>query len=88
MLLPLASGIKKVCDAGSGYVYYVSVKGVTGSGGLNVAEVAEKLKVIRRYTEMPIGVGFGIRDDETARAVAAVAATGLPARAQPRASLG
>jgi tryptophan synthase alpha chain len=67
------SRIKKVCDAGSGYVYYVSVKGVTGSGGLNVAEVAEKLEVIRRYTEMPIGVGFGIRDDESARAVAAVA---------------
>lgn len=65
--------IKQVCAAGSGYVYYVSVKGVTGSAELNVAEVAEKLDVIRQYTDMPVGVGFGIRDDRSARAVAEVA---------------
>lgn len=65
--------IQQVCAAGSGYVYYVSVKGVTGSSELNVAEVAEKLDVIRKYTDMPVGVGFGIRDDNSARAVSEVA---------------
>lgn len=65
--------VKTICAAGSGYVYYVSVKGVTGSASLNVAEVAEKLAMIRRHTNLPIGVGFGIRDDESARAIAQVA---------------
>lgn len=65
--------IKQICEAGSGYVYYVSVKGVTGSSELNVDEVAEKLDVIRKYTDMPVGVGFGIRDDRSARAVSEVA---------------
>lgn len=65
--------VKLICAAGSGYVYYVSVKGVTGSASLNVAEVAEKLEMIRKYTDMPVGVGFGIRDDASARAVSEVA---------------
>jgi len=65
--------VKQVCAAGSGYVYYVSVKGVTGSASLDVAEVAEKLEMIRKHTDMPVGVGFGIRDDASARAVAEVA---------------
>ncbi|WP_299196926.1 tryptophan synthase subunit alpha [uncultured Amphritea sp.] len=65
--------VKKICAAGSGYVYYVSVKGVTGSASLNVAEVAEKLEMIRKYTDMPVGVGFGIRDDASARAISQVA---------------
>jgi tryptophan synthase alpha chain len=65
--------VRQVCDAGSGYVYYVSVKGVTGSASLNVAEVAEKVEMIRRHTDLPIGVGFGIRDDESARAISEVA---------------
>ncbi|WP_428035113.1 tryptophan synthase subunit alpha [Amphritea sp.] len=65
--------VKQICAAGSGYVYYVSVKGVTGSASLNVAEVAEKLQMIRQYTDMPVGVGFGIRDDASARAISEVA---------------
>lgn len=65
--------VKQICAAGSGYVYYVSVKGVTGSASLNVAEVAEKLEMIRQYTDMPVGVGFGIRDDASARAISEVA---------------
>ncbi len=65
--------VKLICAAGSGYVYYVSVKGVTGSASLNVDEVAEKLQMIRQHTEMPVGVGFGIRDDISARAVSEVA---------------
>ncbi|MBQ0757391.1 MAG: tryptophan synthase subunit alpha [Amphritea sp.] len=65
--------VKLICAAGSGYVYYVSVKGVTGSASLNVAEVAEKLQMIRQHTDMPVGVGFGIGDDASARAVSEVA---------------
>lgn len=65
--------VKLICAAGSGYVYYVSVKGVTGSASLNVEEVAEKLHMIRQHTDMPVGVGFGIRDDASARAVSEVA---------------
>ncbi len=65
--------IKKICAAASGYVYYVALKGVTGAGGLDVQSVADKLTRIRRYTELPVGVGFGIKDADSARAVAAVA---------------
>jgi tryptophan synthase alpha chain len=57
----------------SGYIYYVSLKGVTGAGNLDVAEVAAKLGAIRRKTKLPLGVGFGIRDGETARAIGATA---------------
>jgi len=65
--------IESVCEYGSGYVYYVSVKGVTGSSALDVDEVKSKLDVVRRHTEMPVGVGFGIRDGKTAAAVATIA---------------
>ncbi|WP_293268124.1 tryptophan synthase subunit alpha [Neptunomonas sp.] len=67
------SRVQQVCEFGSGYVYYVSVKGVTGSAALDVNEVASKLEVIRRHTDMPVGVGFGIRDGESAAAVSNVA---------------
>ncbi|HLR78762.1 MAG TPA: tryptophan synthase subunit alpha [Burkholderiaceae bacterium] len=50
-----------------GYVYYVSLKGVTGSGNLDVADVARRLEVIRRHVPIPVGVGFGIRDADSAR---------------------
>jgi tryptophan synthase alpha chain len=65
--------IKYICENGSGYLYYVSVKGVTGSALLNVQEVADKLEHIRKYTDIPLGVGFGIKDAESARAVSTVA---------------
>lgn len=64
---------KKICDHATGYIYYVSLKGVTGSAALNVTEVANKLEQLRTVTDLPIGVGFGIRDGESAAAVAAVA---------------
>ena len=67
------SRIEQVCEYGSGYVYYVSVKGVTGSAALDVSEVASKLEIVRRHTDMPVGVGFGIRDGASAAAVAEVA---------------
>ncbi|WP_295645303.1 tryptophan synthase subunit alpha [uncultured Methylibium sp.] len=56
----------------SGYVYYVSLKGVTGAGHLDTAAVAQMLPRIRRHVRVPVGVGFGIRDAATAQAVAAV----------------
>ncbi|MDM4765009.1 tryptophan synthase subunit alpha [Pelomonas sp. SE-A7] len=56
----------------SGYVYYVSLKGVTGAGHLDTAAVAEVIPRIRRHVSVPVGVGFGIRDGATARAVAEV----------------
>jgi len=56
----------------TGYVYYVSLKGVTGAGHLNTAAVAEAIPRIRKHVSVPVGVGFGIRDGATARAVAEV----------------
>jgi tryptophan synthase alpha chain len=56
----------------SGYVYYVSLKGVTGSGNLDVAAVAAMVPRIQSFVKLPVGVGFGIRDAATARAVAQV----------------
>lgn len=63
----------KICRHASGYVYYVSLKGVTGSSALNVTDVAARLDQLRTVTDLPIGVGFGIRDGATAAAVGAVA---------------
>jgi tryptophan synthase alpha chain len=65
--------IGHVAKLASGYVYYVSLKGVTGSGALDVADVAQNLARIRRHCTLPLGVGFGIRDAASARAVAEVA---------------
>jgi tryptophan synthase alpha chain len=65
--------IGHVAKLASGYVYYVSLKGVTGSGALDVADVAQNLERIRRHCSLPLGVGFGIRDAASASAVARVA---------------
>lgn len=59
----------QVAHVASGYVYYVSLKGVTGAGTLDVAQVEAMLPRIRRHVNIPVGVGFGIRDAETARAI-------------------
>jgi tryptophan synthase alpha chain len=64
--------IKKIAGVASGFVYYVSVKGVTGAGHLDVDDVAAKLTQIRRIIELPVGVGFGIQDAATAARVARV----------------
>ena len=56
----------------SGYVYYVSLKGVTGAGHLDTAAVAAAVPRIKTFVELPVGVGFGIRDGQTAKALAAV----------------
>ncbi|MET4575645.1 tryptophan synthase subunit alpha [Ottowia thiooxydans] len=65
--------MKEVAQVASGYVYYVSLKGVTGSGTLNTAEVENMLPRIRQHVHVPVGVGFGIRDAETARAIGRIA---------------
>ena len=65
--------IKLICEAASGYVYYVAVKGVTGAGNLDVQSVSDKLDQIRAHTTLPVGVGFGIKDATSAAAVANVA---------------
>jgi tryptophan synthase alpha chain len=61
-----------VARVASGYVYYVSLKGVTGAAHLDTAAVAEGVPRIKAHVKIPVGVGFGIRDAQTARAVAAV----------------
>lgn len=65
--------IDEVARYGSGYLYYVSLRGVTGAGHLDVDEVASRIPRIRAATSLPIGVGFGIRDAESARRVAQAA---------------
>jgi tryptophan synthase alpha chain len=62
--------IAAVAHFARGYVYYVSLKGVTGAGNLDTAEVARKLAEIRRHVQLPVGVGFGIRDAASAQAIA------------------
>jgi tryptophan synthase alpha chain len=62
----------QVAQVASGYVYYVSLKGVTGAGHLDTDAVEAMLPRIRQHVKIPVGVGFGIRDPETAKAVAKV----------------
>ncbi len=74
-LLAPTSTEQRIRDVGriaSGYVYYVSLKGVTGAGHLDTSAVAQAVPRIKQHVKLPVGVGFGIRDAQTARAVAAV----------------
>ena len=65
--------IKAISDASGGFLYYVSLKGVTGAGHLDVNAVQERVSIIRTLTELPVGVGFGIKDAESAASIAKVA---------------
>jgi len=65
--------VQQVARYGSGFSYYVSLKGVTGAGSIDTEDVARRVNAIREHVKLPIGVGFGIRDGATARAVAEVA---------------
>lgn len=65
--------MQQVAQVASGYVYYVSLKGVTGAASLNTAQVQAALPRIRQHVHIPVGVGFGIRDADTARAIGEVA---------------
>jgi len=65
--------VQQVARYGSGFSYYVSLKGVTGAGSIDTEDVARRVAAIREHVRLPIGVGFGIRDGQTAKAVASVA---------------
>ncbi len=67
------SRVERVCSMASGFVYYVSLKGVTGAANLDVQAVSDKIDQIKTHTSLPIGVGFGIKDAATARLVSDVA---------------
>jgi len=62
--------LEKICSKASGFLYYVSLKGVTGSNRLNTDDVKQKFFHIRNKTDLPVGVGFGIKDAKTATEVA------------------
>ena len=68
-----AARIRRITETASGFVYYVSFKGVTGAARLDVDEVHTRLAAVRRETTLPVGVGFGVRDAATAAALANVA---------------
>lgn len=68
-----AERIKLISDQASGYLYYVSLKGVTGANTLDIDAVAKKVAEIKTISDLPIGVGFGIKDGQTARAIAKIA---------------
>lgn len=65
--------IQAIASIAKGYVYYVSLKGVTGAGNIDVQEVSERITTIRKHVLVPVGVGFGIRDAASAAALGAVA---------------
>jgi tryptophan synthase alpha chain len=65
--------VRRIVQLASGYIYYVSLRGVTGAANLDLDEVRDNMARIRSQTALPVGVGFGIRDGATARAVCGVA---------------
>lgn len=65
--------IRSIAVKAGGFLYYVSLKGVTGSSQLDTDAVSRKIEHLRQYTDLPIGVGFGIKDAASARAIGAVA---------------
>ncbi len=65
--------IKAITESGRGFIYYVSLKGVTGAGHLDIDGVKQQLVKIRTQTDLPVGVGFGIKDAESAASIAGVA---------------
>jgi tryptophan synthase alpha chain len=65
--------LSAVARLGRGYLYYVSLRGVTGAAHIDIADVASHIARIRAHTPLPVGVGFGIRDPQTAQRIAAVA---------------
>ena len=74
LLAPTSSDqrIRQVAEISSGFSYYVSLRGVTGAAHIDTTEVANRIADIRQHVKLPIGVGFGIRDAQTAKAVASV----------------
>jgi tryptophan synthase alpha chain len=75
LVAPTTSDVRarRICEQSKGYVYYVSLKGVTGAGHLDIASVQENLARVRASTDLPVGVGFGIKDAVSARQIAGIA---------------
>ncbi|HVK54753.1 MAG TPA: tryptophan synthase subunit alpha [Burkholderiales bacterium] len=75
LLSPTSSDerISRIAQMASGYIYYVSLKGVTGAGHIDLSEIAVRIPAIKSRCGIPVGVGFGIRDGETARKVSEIA---------------
>jgi len=65
--------LARVAALGRGYLYYVSLRGVTGAAHIDITGVAARVKHVREFARLPVGVGFGIRDAQSARAIGAVA---------------
>jgi tryptophan synthase alpha chain len=65
--------LRRVAKLGRGYLYYVSLRGVTGATHIDLADVGTRVRHVREFTRLPVGVGFGIRDAQSARAIGAVA---------------
>ena len=66
------SRIKLITEQATGFLYYVSLKGVTGSANIDINQVSERVNNIKKYSDLPIAVGFGVRDAETAKQVALI----------------
>ncbi len=64
--------IKTICSSATGFIYYVALKGVTGSSELDTTGIKDKIDLIRKHTTIPVGVGFGIKDGATAASVSKV----------------
>ena len=64
--------IKLIINQATGFLYYVSLKGVTGSANINIKQVAQKVQNIKEFTTLPIGVGFGVRNAKTAKEVSLI----------------
>ena len=65
--------MRHVARLGRGYLYYVSLRGVTGASHIDAGDVAARVRHVREFTSLPVGVGFGISDAASARAVGAAA---------------
>jgi tryptophan synthase alpha chain len=65
--------IKAISESSSGFIYYVSLKGVTGAGHLDTVEVQQRVSRIKSFTSLPVGVGFGIKDGASAKTISSVA---------------
>ena len=63
--------LRQIAELGRGYLYYVSLRGVTGASNIDFADVGARVRRVREFTRLPVGVGFGIRDAATAKAIAA-----------------
>jgi len=64
--------LRRIAELGRGYLYYVSLRGVTGASNIDLADVAARVRRVREFTRLPVGVGFGIRDAASAKAIAAL----------------